>query len=449
MATTAGGDAQSGCQKLRQAGHQCFLTRLDVSTIPSESSDIPGTEQRQNAVPDAKPIAERTAEPIAEPTSNQAAKPIAKPIAKQADIQSLSPPTASPVAAVSTQPTTEQPGMQLALYHDRSMAEQGWQLLHARFPDLLGDVIPVYTQLYHYIALRAVAGDALERDRICASLRQRGAECLPTPVAFSGSLATLHTQTDKQPPNSVDTDRSETKAGNTDRAPDVPSSTAPTDAEADAYPVEDGTEDNRHNADREENAEATSGEPLDADSAPADTETQSTPPPPPPKPPARFGQGGATLDYSASPLGPDSILISIADRKLLYHAKDGTIYVWPVAIGRHWSYHIFGDTQITVKRPNPTWTPPPDMRKRNPKLPTSMGPGPRNPLGAYALNLGFPYIRIHGTDQPRTVGRAASSGCYRMHADAIKFLFQSVSVGTPVRITPEPLASLMPRTAAR
>jgi lipoprotein-anchoring transpeptidase ErfK/SrfK len=166
-------------------------------------------------------------------------------------------------------------------------------------------------------------------------------------------------------------------------------------------------------------------------------------------PSSRFGHGGVTTDYAPSPLGPDSILISTTDRKLLYQAGDGNLYVWPVAVGRHPSYHVFGDTEITVKRPHPTWTPPPEMRQRNPRLPRSMGPGPRNPLGAYALNLGFPYIRIHGTNQPQSVGRAASAGCYRMHADAIEFLFHAVSVGTPVRITQEPLEPRIQMTSTQ
>ncbi|EIC20608.1 L,D-transpeptidase [Thiorhodovibrio frisius] len=493
IATATTSSPQAGCEKLRQAGYQCFLSQADFSTSPSESSDIPGTEQRpaneQEITPSAaekppseslasasslndeaspppavKPpglTAEHQAEPQAEtqeafeaaPQEEPEKKPQAEPQAEPT-VEPITDPVDQPIAQPITPPiaqlATEQPGMQLALYHDRAMAEQGWQLLHERFPDLLGDLVPVYTLLYNYIALRAVTADAADRDRICTSLRQRGAECLPTEVAFSGNLAALPTPTQNHRPDSSDTDPA------ADDSPEVPQ----TDAEADTNALEHGAEDNGTGADgvnenRDENAEASKDKNLDNNLAPPETESQSAPSqppppePPPPQPPERFGQGGATLDYPASPLGPDSIVISIPDRKLLYHAKDGAIYVWPVAVGRHWSYHIFGDTEITVKRPNPTWTPPPDMRKRNPRLPSRMGPGPRNPLGAYALNLGFPYIRIHGTDKPHSVGRAASSGCYRMHADAIKFLFQSVSVGTPVRVTAEPLAALMSRTAAR
>jgi lipoprotein-anchoring transpeptidase ErfK/SrfK len=72
------------------------------------------------------------------------------------------------------------------------------------------------------------------------------------------------------------------------------------------------------------------------------------------------------------------------------------------------------------------------MRRENPGLPISMGPGPRNPLGPRAIYLGWGEYRIHGTNAPHTIGSAASSGCFRMHnADAID-LFDRVHIGAPV-----------------
>jgi lipoprotein-anchoring transpeptidase ErfK/SrfK len=153
-------------------------------------------------------------------------------------------------------------------------------------------------------------------------------------------------------------------------------------------------------------------------------------------------KGGETTAYGLSPLGNDSILISIADRRLLYQSAEGTVYVWPVAVGRYPSYHVFGETEVTAKRANPSWYPTSAMRRGNPRLPRRVGPGPHNPLGAYALNLGFQNIRIHGTNQPWSVGRAASLGCYRMHASSIELLYKAVSVGTKVKVSPKPLRQI-------
>ncbi|MBK5970064.1 MULTISPECIES: L,D-transpeptidase [Thiorhodovibrio] len=390
------GDAQGGCQRLREAGHQCFVTQANFTGAPDSSAARPNPE------------------PIASTTDQGDTPPPSRPQSQQQSQPQRQPQSPSQIRP----PTGDRPGIQLALYHQRNIAEQGWQSLLARFPDLLTDALPVYRSLHGYIALQAVAGNAAERDALCASLRQRGAECLPATVPLPEGLSAW--------PDADDPAADEIAPNN---APNPDSTAAANSATAADTPPESPQ----------------SG----LENAPPEGERPAAQAPPtPPKPPPHFGQGGPTFDYAASPLGPDSILISVSDRKLLYQARDGTVYVWPVAVGRHWSYHVFGETEITQKRSHPTWTPPPEMRKRNPKLPRSMGPGPHNPLGAYALNLGFPYIRIHGTNKPHSVGHAASSGCYRMHADAIKFLFQSVSVGTQVRVTPDPLAAHMQMTAA-
>ncbi|MBK1647568.1 L,D-transpeptidase [Rhabdochromatium marinum] len=395
------GKAEHSCQQLRQVGQQCFISQANVADDPTATPTL------ETSTPSPPP-----------PTSTPAAIP-----ATQDRTALQQPPTASLLASPPPpsrtnprEPSSDQsPGLQLALYHQRAMAEQGWQTLSSRFPDLLANATPVYSQFNGYIALRAVVANTSLRDTICASLRQRGAECLPVtlapherPATPSAPSANANTATPDQPAaNSATSNANKPPPQNPPpAAPAAPTTQTPSASSATTAPV-----------------------PL----------------PPPPQ----FGHGGLNKQYSASPLGPNSILISTADRKLLYQAQDGRIYVWPVAVGRHRSFHIFGDTEITQKRPHPTWTPPPEMRQRNPRLPRSMGPGPHNPLGAYALNLGFPYIRIHGTNRPQSVGRATSSGCYRMHADAIKFLFNSVSVGTPVRVTNQPLTSLIQLTAAK
>lgn len=152
---------------------------------------------------------------------------------------------------------------------------------------------------------------------------------------------------------------------------------------------------------------------------------------PPPK--AGPGEGEeVSADEEARPQG--RILISLADKRLYFSALDGQVQTFPVAIGRSRDVIVLGETQVVRKRMNPIWRPTPGMRRKDPSLPVKIGPGPRNPMGAFALDLGWQYISIHGTNDPRTIGSAASSGCYRMHASDIKVLFQMVAVGTPVQV---------------
>jgi len=87
----------------------------------------------------------------------------------------------------------------------------------------------------------------------------------------------------------------------------------------------------------------------------------------------------------------------------------------------------------------PTWFPTPRMREEKPYLPAAIGPGPSNPLGAFALYLGWPEYRIHGTDKPWAIGRRVSSGCMRMYPENIKALFEMVPVGTKVEVVDQPI----------
>ena len=72
------------------------------------------------------------------------------------------------------------------------------------------------------------------------------------------------------------------------------------------------------------------------------------------------------------------------------------------------------------------------MRRDNPGLPRSVGPGPRNPLGPRAIYLGSTLYRIHGSNEPETIGQAVSSGCFRMTNEDVTDLYSRVRVGTPV-----------------
>lgn len=91
-----------------------------------------------------------------------------------------------------------------------------------------------------------------------------------------------------------------------------------------------------------------------------------------------------------------------------------------------------GRTEIVKKRLNPIWIPTPDMRRRDPNLPAKVGPGPDNPLGTRALNLGWTYYRIHGIDRPEKVGNPVSSGCFGLYNSDIEELFEMTKVGTQV-----------------
>jgi lipoprotein-anchoring transpeptidase ErfK/SrfK len=88
--------------------------------------------------------------------------------------------------------------------------------------------------------------------------------------------------------------------------------------------------------------------------------------------------------------------------------------------------------QVTRKREWPDWTPPPEMLKRRPDLPRHMEGGPENPLGARAMYLGSTLYRIHGSNEPWTIGTAVSSGCIRMRNEDVIDLYERVKVGTRV-----------------
>ncbi len=102
-----------------------------------------------------------------------------------------------------------------------------------------------------------------------------------------------------------------------------------------------------------------------------------------------------------------------------------------IGVGREgftWS----GSSEITAKREWPDWTPPDDMLRRKPELPRHMAGGPANPLGARAMYLGDTLYRIHGSNEPDTIGTAASSGCIRMTNDDVIDLYNRVRIGTKV-----------------
>lgn len=131
---------------------------------------------------------------------------------------------------------------------------------------------------------------------------------------------------------------------------------------------------------------------------------------------------------------PDEIVINLAERRLYYLPREGRLITFPIAIGKGGWETQLGKTKIVKKRKDPIWIPPESLRIENPDLPAFIPPGPENPLGDYALNLGWEGFVIHGTNAPKSIGRRASHGCIRLYPEDIAKLFSLVEVGTRVRV---------------
>ncbi|WP_247875763.1 L,D-transpeptidase [Azospirillum sp. TSH100] len=149
------------------------------------------------------------------------------------------------------------------------------------------------------------------------------------------------------------------------------------------------------------------------------------------------------LAMDAASNGP-SIAISLADRRLYMTGPDGGTRSFPVAIGRPGVPIPVGDSSIRRKRRDPTWRPTANQRRDNPALPRAIPPGPHNPLGKFALDLGWPAIAIHGTNDPESIGTRASGGCFRMLPEDIETVFALAEVGTPVRVVRDSLGGGAP-----
>ncbi|GGB05816.1 erfK/srfK [Brucella endophytica] len=134
---------------------------------------------------------------------------------------------------------------------------------------------------------------------------------------------------------------------------------------------------------------------------------------------------------SAEPVG--TILIDTTARRLYLIEAGGFAQTYKVGVGRE-GYGWRGTERISAKKHWPDWRPPADMLARRPDLPRYMAGGPENPLGARALYLGGTLYRIHGSNEPETVGEAASSGCFRMTNTDIIDLYERVNVGAKVRV---------------
>jgi len=128
---------------------------------------------------------------------------------------------------------------------------------------------------------------------------------------------------------------------------------------------------------------------------------------------------------------PGTIIVDTPNKFLYLVQPGGRAIRYGIGVGRP-GFEWAGRKTVTMKREWPDWRPPAEMLKRRPDLPRYMPGGPDNPLGARALYLGSSLYRIHGTNEPHTIGQAVSSGCIRMLNKDVVDLYNRVPVGAKV-----------------
>jgi L,D-transpeptidase ErfK/SrfK len=140
------------------------------------------------------------------------------------------------------------------------------------------------------------------------------------------------------------------------------------------------------------------------------------------------------------PSGPrEGLIINTGDLRLYQFVKGERPRSYPIGIAKEGYATPEGDTTIVRKKEKPTWYPTESSLRDDPTLPRAVPPGPENRLGLFALYLGWPTYLIHGTNDPRGVGRHSSRGCIRLYPEHIEELFARVPVGTKVRVVHEPV----------
>jgi lipoprotein-anchoring transpeptidase ErfK/SrfK len=128
---------------------------------------------------------------------------------------------------------------------------------------------------------------------------------------------------------------------------------------------------------------------------------------------------------------PGTVIINTRERLLYLVKENGRATRYGIGVGRP-GFTWAGTHTISNMREWPDWRPPPEMLRRQPDLPRHMPGGPENPLGARAMYLGSTLYRIHGSNEPWTIGQAVSSGCIRMRNEDVIHLYNQVKVGTRV-----------------
>jgi lipoprotein-anchoring transpeptidase ErfK/SrfK len=136
------------------------------------------------------------------------------------------------------------------------------------------------------------------------------------------------------------------------------------------------------------------------------------------------------VDFSTT-MDAGSIVINSKQNVLYFVLGNGKAAKYRVATARK-GFEWTGTHKVSSKTTWPDWRPPTEMRVRHPELPVFMAGGPKNPLGARAIYLGSSIYRIHGTNEPKSIGKSASSGCIRMLNDDVTELYQFVKQGATV-----------------
>jgi lipoprotein-anchoring transpeptidase ErfK/SrfK len=138
------------------------------------------------------------------------------------------------------------------------------------------------------------------------------------------------------------------------------------------------------------------------------------------------------VDYDGNE-APGTIVINTPEKFLYLVQENGKALRYGIGVGRP-GFTWAGAHAVTAKREWPDWYPPKEMLERRPELPKFMPGGPDNPLGARALYLGSTLYRIHGSNEPWTIGTQVSSGCIRLRNEDVIDLYERVSVGTKVMV---------------
>ena len=138
-----------------------------------------------------------------------------------------------------------------------------------------------------------------------------------------------------------------------------------------------------------------------------------------------------TTVYYNGNYAPGTIVVNTGERRLYLVLPNGQALRYGIGVGRD-GFRWGGVHKITAKKEWPSWTPPAEMLARRHDIPRHMAGGIDNPLGARALYLGSTLYRIHGSNEPETIGQAVSSGCFRMTNDDVTDLYGRVGVGTTV-----------------
>ena len=141
---------------------------------------------------------------------------------------------------------------------------------------------------------------------------------------------------------------------------------------------------------------------------------------------------GKLVSY-ASDKKPGSIVVDTTTNHLYFVLGMDRAVMYRIASAKP-GFEWQGTNKVSAKTQWPDWRPPVEMQARRPELPTFMAGGPKNPLGARAIYLGSTIYRIHGTNEPKSIGKAASSGCIRMLNEDVSELYQFVKLGTEVTV---------------